>query len=399
MKPLSPARSRVHQLVKQSAALAVVTLIIANYPLAQTQKRQPGAGTTSKQTSAIQEKAQRKETRLSPQVNRTTEAVRLFSFYDRSLALRYAPIVFHERSEPNKPTNVDWFLPRTSLWYYDRASGRNMCIVTGSRENPDPAHPWNPTPPCGNNYELTQTNIRWEYVCDGSYADSENSYDKNKEKTYYFRSVHPSYRSGNSDMSQWATYVRMYRSKDDITGRPTVTILYWRFYSFQSYSVLGVSGNHGGDWEGVQVVLDEGNTPIVVRYTTHQGLKFNRRPSAWDPNGSWGDLKFENGHPRIASEAGGHAGSPFTGNEANYIRQNTWMAAHGGLMHMGSYRDSLQQFVAYSGLWGTPKAIASDGPGGFWGPAFNGADDNNGFADGWCKGIDPPDDYECKAQK
>src|SRR2546423_808261 len=38
----------------------------------------------------------------------------------QELAATYAPIIYHANDEPNLPVNVDWFLPRTSLWFYDR---------------------------------------------------------------------------------------------------------------------------------------------------------------------------------------------------------------------------------------------------------------------------------------
>jgi hypothetical protein len=338
--------------------------------------------------------------------------LRFASYFDWNLARRFAPVVFHEKDEPNKPTNVDWFLLRTSLWYYDKGVNKNICLVTGSLENSKGA--WNATPPCANNYDLTQTNIRWERLCDGTVADSENSYDKEKQKTYYFRDVHPDFRSGNADMTQWTTYVHMYNS-----GENEITIQYWRFYPYQKYKAkflgveLPVEASHGGDWEAAMVVV-KNNEPVAVHLTGHSGISTIRRPSGqpWSPNSSWGELKFENGHPLILSEKGGHAGSAFNGDEANYIRQNTWTYSGGDLAPMGSYEFPNEWFVRYSGLWGTPPDLLNAAtidipgigkkrtpPGGYWSPSFNGADEENGFAKGWCIGMNPPTDIECKAKK
>ena len=58
-------------------------------------------------------------------------------FWEQTLAERFAPILYHSSDESNWPTNVDWFLARTALWFYDAASEpdtHRICI-----ESPDQA--------------------------------------------------------------------------------------------------------------------------------------------------------------------------------------------------------------------------------------------------------------------
>src|SRR5215216_758318 len=38
---------------------------------------------------------------------------------EQSLAEKFAPIIYHSSDESNFPTNVDWFLNRTELWFYN----------------------------------------------------------------------------------------------------------------------------------------------------------------------------------------------------------------------------------------------------------------------------------------
>ncbi len=40
-------------------------------------------------------------------------------FWEQVLAEAFAPIVYHSRDESNFPTNVEWFLPKTELRFYD----------------------------------------------------------------------------------------------------------------------------------------------------------------------------------------------------------------------------------------------------------------------------------------
>ena len=58
-------------------------------------------------------------------------------FWEQTLAERFAPILYHSSDESNWPTNVDWFLARTALWFYDDASEpdtHRICV-----ESPDQA--------------------------------------------------------------------------------------------------------------------------------------------------------------------------------------------------------------------------------------------------------------------
>ena len=42
---------------------------------------------------------------------------------EQRLAEKFAPIIYHESGDPNLPTNVEWFLARTEMRFYDHTCG------------------------------------------------------------------------------------------------------------------------------------------------------------------------------------------------------------------------------------------------------------------------------------
>jgi hypothetical protein len=312
---------------------------------------------------------------------------------EQALAERFAPVVYHSSDESNFPTNVGWVLGRTTLWFYDYA-------------HPELTRPLVEHP--GQEQLVSQEVVE----ADGARLVSGGTRSANKLVTFYLDDVDEGSRKGSQDSGEWATYVHVYPN-----DRGGVTVQYWRFYAYND-----ALNNHGGDWEGMHVVLGPDLAPAGLVLLDHEALR--EHPP--------GDFTWEGTHPRIFSEGGGHAtrisgeGIQARGcggwfewltcrvnpdKRATFVRQESWSGGRvewfdgrsgttGPLLNVGEKRHPLngQLFVRYSGLWGTPsRGFPPLPPGnplyigfsGYWGPAYNetGMDSQTGFSRAWADGM------------
>jgi hypothetical protein len=311
---------------------------------------------------------------------------------EQVLAEKFAPIVYHSSDESNFPTNVDTFLKNSSLAFYDNACAPQMLggIVSAPSQNDLLGHVASSCSP-------------------GPSVRSAGTRSLRKQRTFFLNDVLPEYRTGAPDSKDWTSYFHAY--PNDVGG---VTIQYWRMYAYND-----AINNHGGDWEGFHLVLDNSLTPSKVRLLGHSGIT----------ELAWRDLGKEGTHPRVFSEGGGHAtrdsgdGIEARGceentrcwidmeNRATFIRQETWpkgrvswpngnITTTGKMLNVGEKTTPMngQSFLQYSGLWGSPGILY--GTSGYWGPAFNetamGAD---GFIAAWCAGMRGDIARECYANE
>ncbi len=295
------------------------------------------------------------------------------------LAQRFAPIVIHSSDESNLPTNVDDFLSETSLGFYDDSCEAAKQIVIARAPTEADLVRRTLTSPCG-----------------GARVSSDGSRSTSKHKTFFLADVPDRDRRGSGDSRRWTTYVHAY--PNDLGG---VTLQYWRFYAYND-----AINDHGGDWEGIHVVLDHHDAVAHVRLLEHSGM----------PELQPRELQWEGTHVLVYSEGGGHAsrargdGIVARGcavepcfvtldDRATYVWQETWRGGHvgwpdgsvteaGRLLDIGEKSAPLhgQTFLKYSGLWGSPGEFFITS--GYWGPAYNetnmGAD---GFTASWCAGM------------
>jgi hypothetical protein len=325
---------------------------------------------------------------------------------EQELAERFAPVVVHAADEPNLPTNVDWFLARSALWFYDDVCGRNELLKTAP----------------------TQSELHW--LVQGSCGDNRtfDSYtwrDRRKRRTFYLTDVAEPDRLGSRDSRHWTTYFHAYRNK--LGG---VTIQYWRFHPYNSGVALNVEilghrlegGFHGGDWEGAHVVLGPNLQPSILRLLGHEDLS----------EVTWATVETRASRPILYSSRGSHTSllTPQGGGGLT-IEQETWSngvvrwadgttTPSGSLVNIGARAAAMndQYFVYYSGLWGSPSRytallhILPALPGaigslldklvfissGYWGPAFNETGETpNGFIRAWCADALDTDPSECFA--
>jgi hypothetical protein len=298
---------------------------------------------------------------------------------EQALAERFAPIVYHSSDESNFPGSVDRFLAETNLALHDERCPEDLALVRA----PTQADLANPVPRQG---------------CPAaSPLLASGSRSAGKHETFFLADVAEADRAGSADPSDWTTYLHAY--PNDSGG---VTLQYWRFYAYND-----ALNDHGGDWEGLHVVLDPSLRIGRVLLLTHDALVAPPLSR----------FELEGTHVRVYSEGGGHATRYSGGGIAargcakagrctidpdrpvTFIRQETWtggavtgplgtLGETGPLLNLGSKQAPLngQLFVRYSGLWGSPGVLF--GTSGFWGPAYNETSMRaDGFVTAWCDGM------------
>lgn len=298
-------------------------------------------------------------------------------------------MVYHAADEPNLPANVDWFLGRTSLWFCDKLCNPSLqeLIV----EHPSQS-------------DLIQHIHPAD--CGAAPFDSAGTRSTKKQRTFFLADLSDADRRGSLDPGDWTTYYHAY--PNDIGG---VTIQYWRFHPYNTgktvkTTIFGMTltvefGFHGGDWEGIHVVLAADETPTVIRLIGHTDIQ----------EVPWASMEIEDTHPVVYSEKEGHA--TLAQGSRDGIRQETWgsdMGAKvtwpgqapvnaGTLLNVGEKTNPLnnQTFIQYSGLWGTPSTFPDSSSiiyyasSGYWGPAFNETEmQNDGFIKAWGAGAANP---------
>jgi hypothetical protein len=314
---------------------------------------------------------------------------------EQTLAEKFAPVVHHSSAESNFPTNVDWFLPKTTLFFYDDDCEPDLNV----RIKPSPS----------------QNDIRSYRLTGGCDATdtvfSNGTRSIEKQRTFFLEDVADDFKPGSPNPRDWTTYFHAYRNN----GRG-VTIQYWRFYAADNGKdpIIGVFGGHGGDWEGVQVMLDECLKPVKLYLMSHTTI---------DEVG-WSGVDKVGDHALVFSEVGGHAshadiagieasGCTITlpgnivvpkligctielGNQRTFVRQETWsggrvtlpdgsMSPGGILLNLGEKIRPLngQVFIQYSGIWGSPGVKQATS--GYWNPAYNETQIGPGFfITAWC---------------
>src|SRR4051812_39461294 len=83
--------------------------------------------------------------------------------HEQELAELFAPVVYHASDEPNLPANVDWFLEKTSLCFYDVRQNINEALIVSPK----------------------QTDLHWLVRTGPTSFDSYECRDSSKRATFY----------------------------------------------------------------------------------------------------------------------------------------------------------------------------------------------------------------------
>lgn len=304
------------------------------------------------------------------------------------LAETYAPIFYHSSQEKYFPTHVDAYLKQTALWFKDADCDPDL----NEQVQAFPIQ----------SQLLTQTQAA---SCKSKLpANSNATRSKDKVRSFYLADLPEEARKGSANARDWITYVHAY--PNTLNG---ATLQYWRFYAYHSGD-----GDHGGDWVGVQIVLDSVFKPLRLGIADGQEIRYI----------NWRDLEREGENRlRLYSYPESHAvytagkdvradgckglGGFFScridpAKPETFVRHESWKngqvtwfsgetGSSGGLLNVGERSLPLngQSFIQYAGLWGSIGKNASNS--GDYGPAYNGVGmSSNGYLGFWAAGMLSP---------
>ena len=271
--------------------------------------------------------------------------------FEDALAERFAPVVFHGERESSFPTTVDAWLARTHLNVID-GSTETRRVQSGP---------------------LRQAQLIGHRMVIGAVILSSSGVrSRGKRLSFALENVPRDGRDAVPRPHEWVTYVHTY--PNEMSG---VTLQYWRAYTRNDATWLGLDLGHGGDWEAIAVHLDDKQQVRKVTYLGHSGIVDVTSVVKWDHS-----------HPLVWSEEGGHSSNADAGQmrSTRWFRQETWtsggvsrwdsmsLGTSGGLRNIGekTHPRNDQLFVQYSGLWGAVDRLFMTS--GYWGPAFNETD-------------------------
>jgi hypothetical protein len=304
---------------------------------------------------------------------------------EQVLAETYAPIIYHSSQERYFPTQVDAFLKQTALWFGDSECNPDLQLMLQAVPIQTQLLVQTQAPSC--NSKLP--------------ASSNTTRSKDKVRSFYLADLPEEAWEGSRNSRDWVTYVHAY--PNTLNG---ATLQYWRFYAYHSGD-----GDHGGDWVGVQIVLDSVFKPLRLGIPGDKEIRYI----------PWRDLDREGeNRVRLYSEPDSHITNPVAKEvkadgckgiggffscrvdpekPETFVRHETWKdgivswfngdtGSSGGLLNLGERSLPLngQVFIQYTGLWGSiGKNNLNSGD---YGPAFQGLGMlSNGYLSYWAAGM------------
>ncbi len=231
---------------------------------------------------------------------------------EKMLAERFAPIFYFEKEEKLFPVAISYHLSNSNL---NKSEGNASILID--------AHP--------SVEELSQYND----------AD-ENYYLDNRKGTINDNGIIKDYRE-NIDILGYTVYSHVFKRNNNII------IQYWIFYAFNR----GTLNTHEGDWEMVQIILDENGKPVEAMYSQHiSGQK-----------AKWEQVERSGEHIKVYVARGSHA---------NYFRYYQGMLGlardavgkNGRVLKSGDYslvilgeagegnHGTNQNWIDFAGRWG-----------------------------------------------
>lgn len=101
----------------------------------------------------------------------------------------------------------------------------------------------------------------------------------------------------------WQTFAPVYHYHVCNDG-PYRVLQYWFLYPYNDWSTHGGYNDHEGDWEMINVFLDEQDRPQQVAYSRHIRIPWLYEPTT----ARWSEVeRFEGNHPVVYVGCGSHA--------------------------------------------------------------------------------------------
>jgi hypothetical protein len=252
---------------------------------------------------------------------------------EKALAERFAPVICMDPGEPNYPVNVEWFLARARLTYYEDCFPDVNEDVPGAATSHHPGDPGQATlgtvaqligPPW--RHPFPDEKLDGDCHCGGwpdhgpittDEPDPERFTD---QTTFILPDLSLFDRVGSLQPADWTTYAHIYPAAPDLqTGLVSlvragvvpaadtarllqgIVIQYWHLFAYDGYGFL-TAGYHGGDWDAcIHVLLDATLEPAGVVFSRHD----DDHPGTFF---RFSDISvYEGTHPIICIDGGGHA--------------------------------------------------------------------------------------------
>lgn len=231
---------------------------------------------------------------------------------EKTLAERFAPIFYFEKEEELFPVSVRYHLSNSNL---NKSTGNTSILIDA---NPSME-------------ELSQYN-----------DVSENYYLDNRKGTIEDDGIIKDYRENMGSLG-YTVYSHVFKRNNN------TIIQYWMFYAFNK----GTLNTHEGDWEMVQIILDEDGKPVKAMYSQHIGGQ----------KAEWKQVERNGEHIKVYVARGSHA---------NYFRYYQGMLGlardvvgkNGRILVPGDYslvilgeageenHETNQNWIDFAGRWG-----------------------------------------------
>jgi len=189
----------------------------------------------------------------------------------------------------------------------------------------------------------------------------------------YFLENSLSFEEISEDYSEWKDangYFVYAHVKSDIEGGENyIVVQYWLFYAFNN----GPLNDHQGDWEVVEIILNNGHEPLYACYSQHEAGEKT----------SWANVeKVDGTHPTVYVAEGSHANylRSYQGNlgiESDIVGDNgnrmDWDDPQFQVVLLGEEGTGDQGWLEFAGRWGALGGGAEElkGRNGPLGPKHN----------------------------
>ncbi|MCP8317537.1 MAG: Vps62-related protein, partial [archaeon] len=166
----------------------------------------------------------------------------------------------------------------------------------------------------------------------------------------YFLNNTLSFEDISQDYNQWKDvngyFVYAHVKPEMEGGENYIVIQYWLFYAFNN----GPLNDHQGDWEVIEVILDNSQVPLYASYSQHEGGEKT----------SWTNVeKVDGTHPRVYVAQGSHA-NYFRSYQGNLGIESDIVGANGKMINwnepqivlLGEEGTGNQAWLKFAGRWG-----------------------------------------------
>ncbi|MCP8320843.1 MAG: Vps62-related protein [archaeon] len=187
----------------------------------------------------------------------------------------------------------------------------------------------------------------------------------------YFLENSLSFEEISQDYDQWEDvngyFVYAHVKPDMEGGESYIVIQYWLFYAFNN----GPLNDHQGDWEFIEIILNDSEEPLYASYSQHEAGEKT----------SWANVeKVDGTHPKVYVAQGSHA-NYFRSYQGNLGIESDIVGANGKMINynepqivlLGEEGTGVQAWLKFAGRWGALGGVTEElkGRNGPLGPKYS----------------------------